>query len=79
MHQLQDRVVRHLESTASRLPNERIAVVSHAETIRAVILHCLGIALDYFSRIEVAPSSIITIALRERRCDVVGLNEAVAA
>ncbi len=79
MLELQRRVVGHLEETARRLPQARIALVSHAETIRAVILHCLGMALDDFARIEIAPASITTISLGERGCDVLGLNQAVAA
>jgi probable phosphoglycerate mutase len=79
MGQLQERVVRHLETMAAHQPEQRIVLVSHAETIRAAVLHCLGMALDDFARIEIAPASITTVRLDARGCDVVGLNEAVAA
>lgn len=79
MAQLQLRVVRHLESAAARLPRARIALVSHAETIRAAVLHCLGMALDDFARIEIAPASITILAFGERGCDVIEINQAVAA
>ncbi len=79
MAELQHRVVRHLEATAARLPRARIALVSHAETIRAAVLHFRGMALDDFARIEIAPASITTLAFGERGCDVVGINQAVAA
>lgn len=79
MGELQVRMVGHLEAMRTAMPAGRIVLVSHAETIRAAIMHCLDIPLDDFGRVEVAPASITTIAFDEHRRDVMTLNQLVAA
>ncbi|MBI4608825.1 MAG: histidine phosphatase family protein, partial [Candidatus Rokubacteria bacterium] len=37
---------------------------SHADPIKAVVAHALGLHLDLFQRIAVAPASITAIAYR---------------
>jgi len=72
-------VIGHLEAIRSAMPNARVVMVSHAEPIRAAILCCLGIPLDDFGRVDIAPASITTIAFGERGRDVMALNQSVAA
>lgn len=79
MRELQTRVIGHLESMHTAAPNGRVLLVSHAEPIRAAILHCLGLPLDDFGRVDIAPASITTIAFGERGRDVIELNQSVAA
>jgi broad specificity phosphatase PhoE len=79
MRELQARVIGHLEAIRSAMPNARVVMVSHAEPIRAAILCCLGIPLDDFGRVDIAPASITTIAFGERGRDVMALNRSVAA
>ena len=57
MHELQARVVGHLQSLEDT-KIESVVIVSHAEPIRAALLHCLDVPLDRFSEIAVAPASI---------------------
>jgi broad specificity phosphatase PhoE len=79
MHELQARALHHLFSTARRMPRARIALVSHAETIRSVVLHCLRMQLDDFARIEIAPASITIVEAAAGRCEAVDINRAAAA
>lgn len=79
MRELQARVIGHLEAMRSVAPNGRVVLVSHAEPIRAAILHCLDIPLDDFARFDIAPASITTIAFGDRGGDVMALNQSVAA
>jgi probable phosphoglycerate mutase len=79
MAELQRRMMRHLAALATRRPEACIVLVSHAETIRAAILHCRGMALDDFARIEIAPASITTLTFGERGWNVTEINQAVAA
>lgn len=79
MRELQARVIGHLEAIRSAMPNARVVMVSHAEPIRAAILCCLGIPLDGFGRVDIAPASITTIAFGERGRDVMAFNQSVAA
>jgi len=57
MIELQARVVAHLKSVGQT--NARsVVVVSHAEPIRAALLHCLDLPVDRFAEIEIEPGSI---------------------
>jgi ribonuclease H / adenosylcobalamin/alpha-ribazole phosphatase len=60
MRELQERIVAHLEAIAA-LPIRGAVLVSHAEPIRAALMHQRGVALDDFHQIEVAPASISII------------------
>lgn len=69
MRALQDRVMNYLTKLAQGCCDEIVAIVSHAEPIRAALLHCAGIPLDDFMSIDVAPASISTLTWgREGLC-----------
>jgi len=65
MVHLQRRVLSHLEKLA-RLPIRGAVLVSHAEPIRAVLMHFRGIALDDFHQVDVAAASISILDLPTR-------------
>ncbi len=44
---------------------ESIAIVSHADLIKLVLAHYLGMHLDLFQRLVIAPASVSLIALAE--------------
>jgi broad specificity phosphatase PhoE len=69
MRELQHRIVAHLEELAE-LPIRGAVLVSHAEPIRAALMHQRGIALDDFHRVEVAPASISIIDMTPIRNNV---------
>jgi len=50
-------------------------MVSHAEPIRAAVLHYCGLPLDDFARIAVEPASITTVLLRGRNGRIGRANE----
>jgi broad specificity phosphatase PhoE len=74
MRELQTRVVRHIERTAS-LGITSAVMVTHAEPIRAALMHYRGIALDDFHQVAVEPASVSVLDLaasaRARRPDSV--------
>jgi probable phosphoglycerate mutase len=59
----QTRAVRALLRLADRHPAETIVAVSHADVIRSVLAHALGIAIDLQHRLEVAPASVSVLEL----------------
>jgi broad specificity phosphatase PhoE len=61
MAELQCRVTQHLESL--RQDETPVVIVSHAEPIRAALMHYLGVPLRRFYDLEIAPASISTIVL----------------
>lgn len=75
MNELRHRVMRHLGEVRGAHPQGRIVMVSHAEVIRAVILDALGLSLDEFARITLAPASISTVGLDRHRATVISINE----
>lgn len=72
----QHRAVDEVEALAARHPKEAIVAVSHADVIKAVVAHFVGMPLDAFQRIVVSPASITVLALPEGGPPaLVGLNE----
>ncbi len=54
-------------------------LVSHCDVIRAAVLGVLGLSLDAYDRIDIAPASLTTLALWPGGGKVVTLNETVGA
>jgi probable phosphoglycerate mutase len=63
MRELQIRIVGYLVWLAARHPNDRIVIVTHAEPIRAVLLHERRLPVDAFMQIDV-PLASVTILSR---------------
>jgi broad specificity phosphatase PhoE len=66
MQELQKRVLDHLATLECEHPGEDIVLVSHAEPIRAAILHYRGLSLDAFAQVKVDPGSITVLRLNGR-------------
>jgi probable phosphoglycerate mutase len=79
MHELQLRMVRHLEQFQDDAGDGAIVIVSHAEPIRSALLHYTGIAFDDFLSITVDPASISTLYLDSSGVHVEGINQRVFA
>lgn len=72
----QARVVEQLETLAAQHPKDTIVAVSHADIIKAAVAHFVGMPLDTFQRIVVAPASITVLALPDGGAPVLlGLND----
>lgn len=63
MRGVQTRAVNAIEALVEAHPRETVAVVSHADLIKMVIAHFLGMHLDEFQRIVIAPASISSLTL----------------
>ncbi len=55
-------------------PGQTIAVISHADVIKAMLAHFLAMPLDLFQRIEVAPASRSIVLLFAANVRVDGIN-----
>ena len=73
------RMIGHLEHAARAYPDASVAFVSHCDTIRGAIAHCLGLPLDAIFRFDVACASVSTLLLGAAGVRLTGLNERVAA
>jgi broad specificity phosphatase PhoE len=61
MDELQSRVLAGLSRLATTHPDQSIAVVTHAEPMRAAVLHCRGLPLREFARVQIDPCSCTTL------------------
>lgn len=72
---MQERAVTAIEEIAARHDGKRVAVVSHADVIKALVACYAGMPLDSFQRIMVAPASVTVIATgKGARPSLVSLN-----
>jgi broad specificity phosphatase PhoE len=79
MQELQRRIVRHLEQLRGVHADGAIVIVSHAETIRAALLHYSCIPLDDFLSIDVAPASVSTLTVDGSGIRISRINQQVPA
>jgi probable phosphoglycerate mutase len=64
MREMQRRGVEAVEEIRRRHRRGAVAVVSHADVLKAVIAHYLGMHLDMFQRIVISPASVSLLAFR---------------
>jgi broad specificity phosphatase PhoE len=79
MGDVQARIMAHLLEMHVQRPRARIVMVSHAEVIRAVVLHVLAMSLNDWRAVDVAPGSITAVRILPHGCDLIGFEEAAAA
>jgi broad specificity phosphatase PhoE len=75
MREVQERAVAHLETLRARFPAGRVAVVSHCDVIRPILLHHLGLSLDLYHKIEIDPGSLSTLVVGDWGARILSLNE----
>jgi probable phosphoglycerate mutase len=79
MRKLQRRIVSHLQRLCNDASDGTIVIVSHAEPIRAALLHYLGISLNDFLSVDVQPGSISTLHAAAGSIEVAHVNRKVLA
>ncbi|HEY1014746.1 MAG TPA: MSMEG_4193 family putative phosphomutase [Herpetosiphonaceae bacterium] len=75
LREMQNRVVDALEALRAAHPKDVIAVVAHADVIKAAVAHYLGVHLDLFQRIIISPASVSVIAVSEHGPRVICVND----
>jgi len=65
MLNVQHRSVTALLELAGRYRSGTVAVVSHGDVIRALLLFALGMPIDFFHRLEVSPARISIVEIGE--------------
>ncbi len=76
MRGVQTRAVNEIERIAAAHPRDLVVVVSHADLIKMIVAHFLGMHLDNFQRIVIAPASISSLYLGYGRPYVGTVNDA---
>ncbi|MGH2787361.1 MAG: MSMEG_4193 family putative phosphomutase [Actinomycetota bacterium] len=74
IRELQARAMTEVEMIASAHTRRAVCVVSHADVIRVVLAHYLGVHLDLFQRIEISPASVSVVDVGEFGPRVLAMN-----
>jgi len=72
--EMQARITDTLGRLVERHRGGVVVAVSHADPIKAALAHALGMHLDLFQRLAIAPASISTIAYGAGGPTVLGVN-----
>jgi probable phosphoglycerate mutase len=75
MLEAQQRIVSEVESLNRQHAGKTVAFFSHADVIRAAILFYLGMPLDLFHRVEIAPASVSILHLYDDGAQIMRLND----
>jgi probable phosphomutase (TIGR03848 family) len=74
LREVQARAVTEIEKLAEEHPKDAICCVSHGDVIKLIAAHYLGVHIDLFQRIVVAPASVSVISLAGEAPHVLALN-----
>lgn len=77
MARAQRRAWRHVTETAARYPEQTVAMVSHCDIIRSIIVQILALPLDAVHRFDIDPASISRVLIASWGAKVLSLNEGV--
>ncbi|HZY67627.1 MAG TPA: histidine phosphatase family protein [Devosia sp.] len=77
MIDVEARAMAVVERLASRHPDAAVALVSHSEVIKGIVSQVLGLAIDSWSRFDIAPASITTLVIGSWGAKLLTLNENV--
>jgi probable phosphoglycerate mutase len=70
----QARAVNELERLAQQHRDARVAIVSHADVINAVVAYVAGAPIDLLQRIEISPCSVSIVAIDEHDPKLLAVN-----
>lgn len=74
LRETQARALHEVETLREAHPKARVCCVTHADVIKLVVAHYLGVHIDLFQRIVVEPGSISVVALGDHGPLVTALN-----
>jgi probable phosphomutase (TIGR03848 family) len=72
--EVQRRAVEELEALKEAHPKQAVCCVSHADVIKLIAGHYLGVHIDLFQRIDIGPASTSVIAIGEGGPRVLSVN-----
>jgi broad specificity phosphatase PhoE len=78
MLDVQQRILTLVEMLLRKKAASKVALVSHADVIKAAVSHFLGLPIDAWPRFDIAPASITSIAAGDWGAKVITVNELVS-
>lgn len=74
LREVQARAVDEIERIAEEHPKGTVSCVSHGDVIKLVLAHYLGVHIDLYQRIVIAPASVSVFSLEDRGPMILSLN-----
>ncbi len=74
MLEVQQRTVGEVERLRRQFPEQRLALFSHGDPIRSILLYYLGLPLDLLFRLEIGTASISHFQVNDWGARIYGLN-----
>ena len=71
---VQARALDELERLSRQHGSAHVAIVSHADVIKAVVSYIAGAPIDLWSRLEISPSSVSIVAMDEHETKLLAVN-----
>ena len=75
LREVQNRMVSEISQIVDRHPRSMVAVFSHADPIKLVLAHYLGVHIDLFTRIVCSPGSVSAVVAGEGPPHVLKVND----
>jgi probable phosphoglycerate mutase len=72
---VQDRAMNEMRALRSRFPRGPIAIVSHSEVIRSIVLRCLDLPASHYNRLRIDPASVSCLEMEDELIRLESLNE----
>ena len=72
--EVQTRVVTELDKLSSQHNNARVAIVSHADVIKAAVGYFTATPIDLLQRIEISPCSVSVVAINKDSLKLLTIN-----
>ena len=76
--EVQQRAVGEVEALRAKHRRQTICCVSHADVIKLIVAHYLGVHVDLFQRIEISPASVSVITIGDGGPRVLTVNASPA-
>lgn len=74
LREVQNRAVDEVDRLTGEHPKDTICCVSHGDVIKLVLAHYMGIHIDLFQRIVIAPASISVLSVSDHGPAILSLN-----
>lgn len=74
LREVQVRVLAEIEKIYEKHPKGKVCCVSHGDVIKLILAHYMGVHIDLFQRLVVAPASVSVLSLSERGPMILSVN-----
>jgi broad specificity phosphatase PhoE len=74
MLETQSRMFDEMMHARERHPDAIVALVSHADAIRSLLVYLLGMSMDLFLRLRIDPASVSIVRVSDWSVEVAGVN-----